>query len=298
MKHKIIVLQLIIMIGLILISYSMLFLRTTITTRVEKYDEIMLPGNTYVSIPVYLNTNDSVMFNYSMIPSESSLIIILSDSSVLNLGDNIFNMTDFIGMNYTYRGSPGLYYLLLINNAEHNVTLKYSLYIYKQRITEKYHGSVSIIGSSLILFGIISIFYLKMKELTQKYPDHVYSSSIECWSTKLYKHRCNILLPSIDPELLEIVGKTLENMGYRQKSRLSETIVVYEKKLGLLERFRRKPAEVLITIEEPYLSLYYEVWPIVASGSKDLTWILKEAETIRDSLYSGINKKNNSSESI
>lgn len=275
-----------VVIGTMLIFYSILFLQTTTTASIEKYDRISLPYKTYISIPIYLNNNDKLLFNYTTMPKRINITVLLSDSSALYYISKAYNLTDHIGRNYTYEGMPGKYYLLLINNAGDNITVEYSLLIYKQRTTEKYHGLVSITGSFMVLIGILSIFYLKMKELTKKYPDHLYSAGIECWSTKLYKHRCNIIIPIIDSETLNIVDRVLRSLGYVMKRKLSETIIVYEKKTGLLERFRKKPVELLVTIEEPYLSMYYDVWPIVASGSKDLGWIIKEAETIRNALYS------------
>ncbi|ADI31804.1 hypothetical protein Shell_0681 [Staphylothermus hellenicus DSM 12710] len=282
-----------VVIGAMLIFYSLLFLQTTTITSIEKYDRISLPYKTYISIPIYLNSNDKVLFNYTTIPEKSNITILLSDNSALNYIGKAYDLSNYIGRNYTYKDMPGKYYLLLINNAGDNITVEYSLLIYKQRTTEKYHGLVSITGSFLVLIGISSIFYLKMKELTGKYPDHTYSAGIECWSTKLYKHRCNIVIPAFDSKTLDIVDNVLRSLGYTMKRKLSETIIVYEKKTGLIERFRKKPVELLITFEEPYLTIYYDVWPIVASGSKDLDWILKEAEAIRNALYTEyMNSKN------
>ncbi len=277
--------EILIIIGVFLIAYSVIFLKTPYTIMVKNYNDAFLPSNTYIAVPLYLGTNDELNIR-SNITFPKNFTIFLSISNTYYPDNIMDNLTSFVGKNYTFRNNPGKYYLLFVNNSPRNISFRYYIIIYKHRFREAYHGLVSLSGVSILLIGVLSLFYLKMRELTEKYPDHVFSKNIECWSTKINKHKCKILVPVSTPEIFNIVNNVLAEEKYRVREKLSDIVYAYEKKVGLLERFHNKPVELLVAIEEPYLTLYYTVWGITASGSKDLTWILREAEKIRDRIYS------------
>ncbi len=281
------------LIGLALILISVFFLQTRTVVVVKKFDTVHLPGETYISIPVYLKTNDNITFTTN---TSNELLIILSSSEILSKENNyVENITRYTNMNYTFRGKPGKYYLLIINNNDRDIWFKYNLLIYKEKITEKYNGAVSITGTIILFVSIILLLNHKMKEWSKKYPDRYIEPGIECWSHKINKHRCKIFLPEINYELPKQLWVIMKELGYTRRRELSEELVSYERKISILTRNRGKPCEVIVSVEEPYLTLYYEVWAPISSGTRDLPWIFREAKKIRDYIYEKYNVGNISS---
>ncbi len=270
-------------IGLILIFVSIFFLQTKTIVVIKKFDTVHLPSETYVSIPIYLKTNDNITFTTN---TSNELLVILSSSEILSKENNyIENITKYTNTNYTFRGEPGKYYLLVINNNDKDIWFKYNLLIYKEKITEKYHGAVSITGIIILFISIILLFNHKMREWSKKYPDKYIRPGLECWSHKINKHRCKILLPEINYELPKQLWDMMKELGYTRRRELSKELVSYERKIGFLTRIKGKPCEVIVSVEEPYLTLYYEVWAPISSGTRDLAWIFEEAKKIMNYIY-------------
>ena len=271
------------LIGLALILISVLFLQTRTVVVVKKFDTVHLPSETYISIPVYLKTNDNITFTTN---ASNGLFIILSSSEILSEENSyVENITKYTNKNYTFRGEPGKYYLLIINNNDRDICFKYNLLIYKEKITEKYNGAVSITGTIVLFLSIILLLNHKMREWSKKYPDRYIEHGLECWSHKINKHRCKILLTEINYELPNQLWDIMKKLGYTRKRELSEELVSYERKPSFLKKYKGKPCEVIVSVEEPYLTLYYEVWAPVSSGTRDLAWIFQEAKKIRDYVY-------------
>lgn len=278
-------------IGLVLFVITGIILVEEHTTKIDYTEKIFVAYNGFNFTVVPLNTGDTISVKTNITQYLNHLIFYIapqaSPSDRINITTQVIN-----GQNFTLNVDPGIYYLIVENHGNENITLWLNITVYKQVHKEILGRYSSLIGLLSMLFGLILTLKGKIDELSEKYPDYVKRRGIECWSTKLNKHKCTLYAPLLPIEFIkERIEPVLRQLGYKYRGRVGDNLVYERQYLNPFKVKSPKPSQIIIGYDEGKLTIYYEVLGPRAAGSMDLVWISDEAERILGALINHHSKE-------
>ncbi len=236
-----------------------------------RYYKYCLPLVEGDNITIVVNTNNSIGLAFT--PADT-----IYDVLARKVYSNISTLQ---GVYSTVINSTQDYCLLLINNGDTDVSVSYTMNVTRLTFVEPV-PYISITGLVLVGVGIAVLYSIPLSK-SKKYSDVITGNNIICKTKSLNKHECIISMPSISEEALErVVEHMVNNLGYREKKRLGDTIVFLEKKGSILPTidYSRKKRSVIVSIEPGTLRLNYIISIASASGPMDLEGIYNEVKTL------------------
>lgn len=268
-------------VGLILFVITGIILIEEHIMRINYTEKIFVAYNGFNSTVVLLNTGDTINVKTNITQYSDHISFYIAPR--LLTSDRIDITTQVVnGQNITLKNiDPGIYYIIVENHGDKNITFWLNTTVYRKVHREVLGKYFSLIGLFPMLFGLILVLKGKINELSEKYPDYVKREGVECWSTKLNRHKCTLYTPLLPIELIkERIEPVLRRLGYRYRGRVNDNLVYERRYLNPFKVKSPKPSQIIIGYDEDKLTVYYEVLGPRATGSRDLVWISDEAERI------------------